>query len=133
MSPTLELQGAIVARLKATGAVTALVGSRIYDPVPEGATFPYVSMGPADEIQIDADCVDAVEVTFILDAWSRESGFVQVSRIADAVRDALHKYVPTLSINALVEINHAITRRFRDPDGKTSHAVMEFTATIETA
>lgn len=131
MSPTLELQGAIVARLKAYAALTALVGTRVLDPVPVGAAFPYVSIGPSDELQEDAECVEAVVVTMQIDAWSRQPGIAEVSRIADAVRAALHRYALTLSTNALVEIEHRQTRRLRDPDGQTNHAAVEFTATIE--
>ena len=33
-SPSLELQGAIVARLKASAGLTALISGRVYDAVP---------------------------------------------------------------------------------------------------
>lgn len=130
-SPSLELQGAIVARLKATGAVTSIAGSRIYDAVPAGATFPYVSFGPSDELQDDADCITGFEVTMQLDCWSRAGGFVELRRLADAVRAAVHGYEFTLSANALVNFEHRVTRMFRDPDGITSHAAMTFTALVE--
>lgn len=130
-SPTLELQGGIVTRLKATGAVTGIIGSRIYDPVPAGATFPYVSFGPSDELSDDADCITGFEVTMQLDAWSRGTGFPEVRRLADAVRDAIHGYEFNLSANALVLFEHRLTRIFRDPDGLTSHAAMTFTAIVE--
>lgn len=131
MSPTLELQGAIIARLKAAAAVMALVATRVYDEIPSLPTFPYISMGPADEIQNDADCIEVVDLTFQIDGWSRTVGFPEISRIADAVRASLHRYALTLTTNALVEIQHRQTQRFRDPDGQTLHAVMQFVATIE--
>lgn len=131
MSPTLELQGAVVVALKAHAALSALVGAKVYDPVPPAATAPYVSMGPADELQDDADCVPAADVTLQIDAWSIAPGFAEVNKIADAVRGALHRAELTLTTNALVEIAHRQTRRFLDADGKTAHAVIEFVATIE--
>lgn len=130
-SPTLELQGAIVARLKAEAGVTGIVGQRIYDPVPAGAVFPYVSMGPREELSDDAECITGIEATMQIDAWSRSGGFSEVSRAADAVRDAIHGYEFNLTTNALVLFEHRLTRIFRDPDGITSHAAMTFTALVE--
>jgi hypothetical protein len=130
-SPSLELQGAIVARLKADSGVTAVIGSRVYDPPPANATFPYVSIGPSDEFSDDADCITGFVVTMQLDGWSRTGSFTEARRIADAVRATLHGYEFNLSANALVLFEHRITRMFRDPDGITSHAAMTFTALVE--
>lgn len=130
MSPTLELRGAIVAALKGAAAVTALVSTRIFDPVPENATFPYIRISAADELQDDADCIPSVEVTQLIDVFSREAGSKQVMSIAAAVRDALHRASMTLSTNALVEIYHRQTRFQDDPTGE-KHAIVEVVATIE--
>jgi hypothetical protein len=138
MSPTLELQGGITARLKASSAVDALVGTRIYDNVPRSpdgavtAQFPFAAHSASDEVQNDADCIEAVDVTYEIEAWSNKPGFVEVLKIADAIRRSLHKFEMSLSTNALVELNHVQTRKFRDPDGVTSHVILEFAATIET-
>jgi hypothetical protein len=130
-SPSLELQGAIVARLKGASPVTGIVAQRIYDAVPAVAAFPYVSFGPSDELSDDADCITGFEVTMQLDGWSRSGGFTEARSIADAVRTALHGYEFNLSSNALVLFEHRVTRMFRDPDGITSHAAMTFTALVE--
>lgn len=129
--PSLELQGAIVARLKNVSAVQALIGTRIYDPVPIGATFPYVSLGPDDLISDDADCITGFEITVQIDVWSRQPGFKEAKQISDAVREALHDYDFNLSVNASVLFEHRITRNLRDPDGLTNHAVMTFTGFVE--
>lgn len=130
-SATLELQGAIVARLKAVSAVTALIGQRVYDAVPASPTFPYVSFGPSDELADNAECIHADEVTFQIDAWSRAVGFPEVRQVGAAVRDALHEHEFNLTANAFVSFEHRTTRVFRDPDGITSHAAIEFRAIVE--
>lgn len=130
-SPLLELTGAIVPRLKSYAPLTGIVGARIYDIAPADAAFPYVTLGAAHEIQDDAECIDAVSIMFRIDAWSRSPGFPEVMRIAHAVRGALHRHEFTLSDNAFVEMQHRRTDRLRDPDGLTSHAVIEFGAIIE--
>jgi hypothetical protein len=125
-SPSLELQGAIVARLKQDPAVAALVGDRIYDDVPGTAVFPYVSLGPSAELSDDVDCIVGFEITFQIDAWSRAVGSPEVRRVADAVRRALTGADITLADNALLSFEHRQTRVIRDPDGLTSHAAIAF-------
>lgn len=130
-SPSLELQGAIVARLKAYPALSSIVESRVYDQVPAEVVFPYLSWGPDQSVSDDADCIAAFEVSIQIDAWSRAVGLPEVKQIAEAVRSALHDHDLALAENALVSIQHRQTRNFRDPDGLTSHAVIEFVALIE--
>lgn len=135
-SPTYELQGRIVALLKADPELSSLIEGRVYDSVPSAggqvtAKFPYVSFGPSDELSDDADCIDGFEVTMQIDVWSRAVGFLECRRIVDAVRKALPEDGIVIADNALVTFNHRISRIFRDPDGKTSHGAMTFVAFVE--
>lgn len=130
-SPSYELQVAIVTRLRATPAVSDLVGTRIYDQVPDGAIFPYITIGPADETSDNADCIDAFELSIDVDVWSRDLGFKESKEISNAVRKALKSPDLELLTNALVFFNHRQTRSFRDEDGLTSHAVMTFEGIAE--
>lgn len=130
-SPSLELQGAIVDRLKATAAVTALVGDRIYDDVPDGALFPYVQVGDGDELSEDADCITGFDISLDIDIWSRKKGFPEAKQISDAVRTALVEVEMSIATNALVYFQHRQTRFLRDPDGLTKHVVITFEAFVE--
>jgi hypothetical protein len=130
-SPSLELQGAIVARLKMTSAVTALIGGRIYDSVPDQVQFPYVTVGEGDELSDDADCITGFDISLDVDVWSRKKGFPEAKQISDAVRAALTETDIDISENALVYFQHRQTRFLRDPDGLTSHAVLTFEAFAE--
>lgn len=130
-NPELELQGAIVARLKADPAVTALIAGRVYDSPPQGAVFPYVTLGPVDSVEDDADCITGLDVAQQVDCWSRAVGFPEVKKIADAVRASLHDYDLVLASNALVFFEHRTTRITRDPDGLTSHGILSFEAAVE--
>lgn len=131
--PTLELQGAILARLKADAALTALIGGRVYDTVPPDAVFPYVTFGPVDDISDDADCIFGSQINVQIDAWSRAVGYPEVKRIAGAIRDALHETdaAMPLPVNALALFQHIQTRTFRDADGLTNHSVLDFQASVE--
>lgn len=131
-SPDLELQGAIVARLRGYAPLTSLIGQKVYDKPPEGASEPYLEIGEAYCLRSDAECVDGQEVRLTLHAWSVYSGgFMEVKQIADAVVAALHQHPMALPTNRLISINHRITRTFRDADGVRSHATIEFVAFTE--
>jgi hypothetical protein len=136
MDPLLEIQGAIIARLKATAAVTALVASRVYDEPPQDqngnvarATYPYVSMGPSNFQAEQIDCVEGGEFMIQIDAWSMEPGQPEVRRIADAIRVAFRDFEPTLSTNALVTMEHWRTDYIRDEGRK--QASIRFTGFVE--
>ncbi|MDX0499022.1 DUF3168 domain-containing protein [Sinorhizobium medicae] len=133
-SPELELQGAIVARLKADVGLMALVNG-VYDQPPDTAFATpkesYVTIGEAQFLRDDATCVNGGEVYLTLHAWSRKVGYPVANQIADAVAEILHLAPLTLATNRLISIMHRQTRVFRDPDGLTSHAVIDFVANVE--
>lgn len=130
-NPDLELQGGVHALLASDAALKAHVGAGVYDMVPEGAAVPYVTLGEAQFIRSDASGVRAGDIYLTLHAWSQEEGFPQVKKIAGCVVDALHHADIPLPTYRLVSINHRQTRVMRDPDGQTSHAVIEMVAFVE--
>jgi hypothetical protein len=132
-NPELELQGAIVARLKADPAVTALVAGRVYDSVPQNAAFPYITIGPVDSVGFDPDCITGLEIAQQIDCWSRAVGFPECKKITDAVRAALHDREADMPLasNAMAFFEHRTTRIVRDPDGLSSHGILGFEASIE--
>lgn len=133
-----EIQIGTVARLKGYPAVTALIGTKVFDDVPLDAAgnvpvanFPYVSFGPGQVLPDNFECITGSEIYLQLDAWSREPGFAEVRKIANAVRLALHGYDLPLTENALVSLEYDGRRDMRDPDGKTSHSAITFKAVVE--
>lgn len=127
---SLEMQKWIYDTLKADVALTALVKG-VHDRIPEGAQFPYVSFGGIDANNIYPDCIDGAELYIQIDAWSREPGYPEVKRIENAVHLALHDKDVDLPVNAVCYLTHANTVFMRDPDGLTSHAVIQLEAFVE--
>lgn len=110
----------------------AVCADRIYDNPPDGAAFPYVSFGPSDVIEDDAECITGRIETIQLDCWSRAQGrFQEVKNLADAVKKALHEYEGEMSVNALVEMRVIGLRFFKDPDNITAHGVVTVECTLE--
>lgn len=141
MDASTELIRAMFDTLRATTAVAALVDGRIYDPPPQkqdgspAVPFPYISLGPSTTIPDDADCIPAEEITVQLDIWSSGSGAahssVECRKICDAVKRALHGADLVLSGNALVTLQHELTRIMDDPNPAINHGAVQFTATVE--
>lgn len=139
MDPALDILQRVVAALKADTAVSALVGSKVFDRPPHkdgepDVPSPYISLGPHDTTTDDlADCVDNVIVAFQVDAWSWGSGEAysraEASKLAAAIRAALHLKDMTLSSGKVTRPIHRQTRMLRDPDG-TNHAAMAFEARV---
>lgn len=132
--PSLPLQGAIVAALKANGALPDVVGKRVYDQPPDdkvaktksGALFPYITVGDGQVLGDDTeDCGDGSEVFVQIDAWSRAPGYPEVKQISAAIRAAL-KPVPILAGFTVDVVEFQSCQYLRDPDGLTRHAAITF-------
>jgi hypothetical protein len=124
--PSLQLQKAIVARLKADAGVNAIIAGRVYDTVPPNATKPYVSFGPFQLLPEHGDCLDGGEAIVTLDGWSNgQNGTVEIKQLGTAIATALD--LAPLALDApqrLVEMTIEQTQYMRDPDGITAHAVI---------
>lgn len=129
MDPQLELQAAIISRLRNDVGVKALVALRTYDTPPPSPTYPYVSIGPGNYQTVDADCIYGGEVMIQVDVWSMATQLSESRLIAGAVRKALRGWEPALATNALVTFDHWRTDYIEDDPLK--HVSIRYTAIIE--
>lgn len=138
MTSAEELQRLIYATLTGTAAINELVAGRVYDHVPPeekrvertGAAWPYISFGPYDANQDDADCIDGIEATLQIDIWSATTGTLECKTLTDLVRKALHHKSLSLSEHALVNTRVELWRVIPNPGGE-HHGVVQVTALIE--
>lgn len=92
--PSLELQVALVATLK---AINSVAGNRVYDAVPVNqngeifADYPYITIGSGNLVPIDEDHYDRSEISHQIDIWSNGVGYVEVKTIAGEIRMRLHE------------------------------------------
>lgn len=133
-APSHELVGLATARLRTYAPLTALIGAnRVFLRVPDEERPPYVAMGEAVTRRSDVTCRRSTTVDLTVHAYSISSNSLQdVRAIADAVATALHDYPLALPTKRLVTLEHRGERVFYDVDGITGHAVVDFTAIIET-
>jgi len=131
--PSLELQIALVARLKTPDMLPVAVGNRVYDKVPLNATYPYISLGDGQVVPDKADCIDGSEVFVQVDVWSRGINYEEAKTIGKAVVAALDDHEDTISVEGFSVIVFELqsVQYLRDPDGLTRHGAITFRALIQ--
>jgi hypothetical protein len=123
--PSLALQGAIVAALKAADTE---VGPRVYDHVPPDRVFPYVAIDGGQVLSDEATCSAGSEIFVNINVWSRAVGFPETCRISGQIREALHDADLDLEGNVLDLLVFDSVRYLRDPKGEARHGVLTFRA-----
>lgn len=123
IDPSLPLQAAIVAALKADAALKVLIDGRVFDDVPAGVTFPYISLGPDDPLDDPDTCVGGARTDCQINIWSRAVGRVEAKRILQAAIVVLDT---ALDVEGHAVTIHQVVRStvLRDPDDKTKHGVL---------
>lgn len=129
--PSLELQAAIVAALKSPAALPAAVGGRVYDQVPDLATYPYVTLGDCQVLPDKAGGIDGVEVFSQIDVWTRTVGYVETKQIAKAVVAKLDDQALAVAGFDVIVFELQGVQYLRDPDGLTRHAAITFRSLIQ--
>lgn len=128
---SLAIQGYLRKALGNWPPLQDLIGQKIYDavpPSPDPKLFPYVVIGNVQIIdQSRTDCVTDWEATATVDVWSREVGFPNCKRIAKVCDDALAERYPAINGYRVGWFQPSGQRFLRDPDGITSHGVLEYT------
>lgn len=111
--PTLALQSALLA------AIDGVVSCEVYDAVPQGATYPYVTLDYQTSSNNDYLGGFRVDQRYIyLGVWSRVTGAEEVLGIMAQI-DALNEQPLTLSTGSMVSLRVERKRTVREPDNLT--------------
>lgn len=140
------LQRAIFATLRADADLRTIFGAapRVFDAVPapdqnepeaeyrRRVPMPYITIGDDDIVDDSTTCARAFEATSRVHVWSRAVGRPEAKRIGDRITIALDA---TLTITGFVCTEHEFrsARYFTDPDGVTTHGVIEHRFLIDPA
>ena len=130
------LQRAIHQKLTASATITSLLGGpHVWDHVPRGAAYPFVTFGVTTDRDWstggDAASDAGVEHILTLLVWSNAAGRREADAIAAALRDTLHDQPLTLAGHRLVNIRHELTDTRRDVNDELYHAVVRLRAVTE--
>lgn len=132
----LAIQKGLRAALVADNAVAALVSNRVYDEPPQNVTFPYVRFLGIEPLRFDTDTTEGATVSVGFEVHSRSaSGRVEASRIAEAIKAALHRKETSVTVTGhnLVELIFEAYSVTRDNEGRGYTATVSVQAMLETA
>lgn len=126
-----DVLDAIVVKLRATSAVTALVSTRIYKGMPNNWTSPAVGMQISYAVSFDTKDATGMDLYIDIDVWSRrDRDSDEANQIMSAIVNALHRASLTVSGVGFVKVD--LDNRIGpllDEDGLTSHGVVRVKVT----
>lgn len=126
------LQKAIHAALTGSSTLTALLGGpRVYDDIPRGVAYPYVTFAQSVERDWSTGSEPGDEHTITLHVWSHEPGRKQAHAIMHAIRAALHDQPLALDDHRLVNLRHEFSETRREGDGETFRGLVRLRAVTE--
>lgn len=122
------LQAALVAALKGSAAVTALVGGRVFDHVPEDAAYPYLVIGEALEEPDNTHDSFGRRLDEAVHVWDRVDGFARPMDIVAAIVALLDHQRTALTVagHRVVSIRFLDARTLRDADPRIRHVPVRF-------
>ncbi|MGE8941217.1 DUF3168 domain-containing protein [Leptospira interrogans] len=126
------LQKAVHAALTANAdVIAALGGPRIYDHVPRGASYPYLTFGQMTARDWNSGDEAGDEHVVTLHIWSQAAGRGQAQQIIWAVREALHDRDLVLDGHRLINLRHEFSEARRESDGERFHGIVRLRAVTE--
>lgn len=127
-----ELQKSLYAALvNDTELTTLLSGPKIFDDVPQGASFPYVTIGESTVRDWSTGSEQGLEHILTLHVWSRAKGRKQVHEIMDVMTKNLHDSTLPVAGHTLVNFRHELSEARRENDGETYHGIVRYRAITE--
>lgn len=120
-----EIQKAVYAALTGDAVLMAKVKG-VFDKVPDGQTYPYVTVGDATEVKDDTFTSKGFQATITCHIWSQYPGFKEALEILGEMNRILDG--PSLIVFGF---SHVYTRMefcetLRDPDGVTRHVPVRY-------
>lgn len=118
--------------LRQAAPLSALIGSpgRVYDRVPEDASFPFLTIGESQQRPIDG--VDgAVEHDVRINAYTRWGGRREAKLLADCVQIVLQDASLSVEDHKLISCRFIFSDIFRQADPDTYQATIRFRVVTE--
>lgn len=133
MNGAWALRKAIYAALTGDASLQALIGdpARVYDDVPPGASFPFVTLGAGSASDWSTMTERGAKHLITLHVWSRYEGHMEALSILEAIETLLHDASLNLDGQALVNLAVQATEVLRDPSGNITHGVIRFRGVTE--
>ncbi|AXS39963.1 DUF3168 domain-containing protein [Breoghania sp. L-A4] len=130
--PALELQGVLVAALRADDTLIAMLSpDGVRDGAARGARFPYVEIGTWDDRDVGAQGWAGRDHRFEILVWSRAGGRSEALRIMERVGVIAEGISADIGAFRLVNLVRLADRVSRWRDGRSWRGVVVFRALTE--
>lgn len=103
---------------------------KVYDSVPPGAIFPYITIGQDHFLDDNAEGIDGAECFPTIHIWSRKPGKTEAKELTKKAVVALYTNI-SLTGFRVAEVTLDGLTHLSDPDGLTSHSVITMRYLIE--
>ena len=132
VTSTQSLHEAIYVRLAASLELNNLLGGvNIFDGVPQGTAYPYVTIGQTETRSWYTQTQTGHEHTITLNAWSQYAGRHEVHQIIDRLDQELDDASLNLNGHHLINLRTIFWTGIRDLDGETYRGIIRFRAVTE--
>lgn len=142
MSATgIDVQSALMQKLRGSAELAAIVGTRIWDDVPHSqeaidTSFPRITVDGQSETEAGADTVDMSEFRVLVHAYSRALGKKQCQEMMHLIRNAVigqhaentHRAETGKLVLFMFDFSDGPRR---EADNKTYHGVIRFKGLIQ--
>jgi len=123
--PSVALQTAVYS------ALDAALTTPVYDHVPQGAAYPYVTIDQISGFGADYLSDRKTQKTIYLSVWSTYRGQKEVQTIMGQISDAMYNAKLTLSTGRAVIFRVVSTDTNRDQDGVTYMGQVRINVLVE--
>jgi hypothetical protein len=131
MSAALALQKAMRAALLAHAPLTALIGTKVFDAVPQGMAPPYAVFDRIETRDWSTKGSRGFEHMVTIHVWSGREGKREAYEIIAAMDAALDNQALPLDGHHLVSLSSVFWTALRTPDGRHHQGIMRLRATTE--
>jgi len=130
---TLALQTGLYERLVSDVQLKALVGDppRIYDHVPQGTVFPYITIGDIQTTDWSTSTENGEDHRIIVHSFSRYKGRKEAREIEKRIYELLHDGDLSMTEHTLIRMRFLVSDILLDADGRTYHGLARFQAITE--
>ena len=125
-----ELQKSLYAALTADAALSAMI-TGVFDKVPEGTAYPYVTLGNMTIRQNSTKTTHSLAIQATLSVFSRAAGRKEAAAIMDRIHTLLHQASLSVTGHTLILLRFAESSITLEADGMTYRGTLRFNAITE--
>jgi hypothetical protein len=131
--PVLDLQAALLDYLRGQASLALWLGTpaRVYDQLPAGVIYPYITFGRTGTQSIGGIGPEVTEQVLTLTCVSRFGGSEEVKAMAAELRVLLDGAELTLDTQHLVSLRVSYIDVFRAADQRTTYGLIRLRAVTE--